>query len=238
VVLISKELEEIKVNKAINEFIEELKKKPYNFWSEYDMQVFLSIKLDKYDIGAKTSIPGGIKVKRVHREYFGYVKNSRTDIVIFDKEDMKNIIDIHNYPTLQIKYKPYEERKGYYRKLKGMDEWKLGKDTGRTYRPIFCSHLIELKTNDGSVKGAKIENEILKDFKKLRYNFEIQESKPELHFILVMRWDIKDASKVEDQKTLMKKIKKDSKKTPKINVHVVGWPEELWNEIYKEAGLI
>ncbi|KKM27395.1 hypothetical protein LCGC14_1575200, partial [marine sediment metagenome] len=98
------------------------------------------------------------------------------------------------------------------------------------YKPVECSHLIEIKTNLNGTKG-NILNDMKHDFEKLRKTYKIQKFKPELHYILFIRWNIKYSNTKSKQKLIFEKLLIDINKNPKILFHLVAWPEKSWKEI-------
>ncbi len=204
--------DEINVKHAVDSLFRKLKSNPFLIWSEADLQTMLSIELQKFDTKLfETSLSfNGHKVKtnRIHREYICNKPRNNIDIVIFSQNDIKNIND--------TKY--------YYLFVLNENE-----NNGKEYRPVECSHLIEIKTNLSGVKGKSLYDDICHDFKKLRKTYIEQKLKPELHYIFFIRWNIKKA--IESQKTIFRQLYKEIDKEPKIQFHLFTWPEDKWKNI-------
>jgi len=151
-----------------------------------------------------------VKIRRVHREYMCFTPHNDIDIVVFSKNDIKNIND----------------NRGYYLLVMGKNS-----KTVRDYRPVECSHLIEIKNNFGGIKGKNLLNDIIHDFEKIRKVYEIQDEKPELYYIFFILWKIKIESAIQKQIHLLETIFKELKKEPNIKLFLYAWPEEIWNRI-------
>jgi len=86
-------VEDISVDKAILSLCKKLKENPFIIYSEADLQVLLTSELLKQDpeLYETNRIYKGKKLKtlRIHRE-IPYFKG-RTDVVVFSKDDIKNI---------------------------------------------------------------------------------------------------------------------------------------------------
>lgn len=210
---------DINVSEAISLTFKKLKANPFIIWSEFDLQTLLSIELSKFDstlYETKLIIDGyRVRTNRVHREYICYKPNQDIDIVVFSKEDIENIDDTRD-KYLQI-----------------MKDNKTSSGNTRIYKPVECSHLIEIKTNLSGTKG-EIFSKVKHDFDKLRKSYDMQEFKPELHYILFIRWNIKNATTKTKQRNYFKDLLIEINKNPKIKFHLLAWPEKTWKAILQE----
>lgn len=210
---------DMNVSKAINLTFKKLKANPFLLWSEFDLQTLLSIELSKFDsilYETKLIIDGyRVRTNRVHREYICYIPKNDIDIVVFSMFDIKNINDTKD-KYLQIIF----------------DDKTSSRDS-KNYRPVECSHLIEIKTNLSGTKGA-IFREVKHDFEKLRKTYKMQEFKPELHYVLFIRWNIKNTTAKAKQKFLFENLLIEINKNPKVQFHLLAWPEKTWKKILQE----
>lgn len=210
---------DMNVSKAISLTFKKLKANPFIIWSEFDLQTLLSIELSKFDsilYETKLIIDGyRVRTNRVHREYICYIPKNDIDIVVFSKVDIRNIDDTRdNY--LQI-----------------MNDDKTSSGDPRYYKPVECSHLIEIKTNLSGTKG-EIFSKVKHDFGKLRKTYKMQEFKPELHYILFIRWNIKKTTTKAKQRIFFEDLLIEIIKKPKIKFHLLAWPEKTWKAILQE----
>jgi len=198
------------VNKAILSLCKKLKENPFIIYSEADLQVLLTNELLKQDpeLYETSRIYKGKKIKtsRIHRE-FPYNKG-RTDVVVFSKDDIKNI----NF-YLHVKLNQSIHKK----------------------RAVFCSNLIELKYSHGELKEKEL---LLKDFNKLREASNLYESlfnfKSNLFFVYYVFFNLTNKANLKKHCETLKELLTNSKKLPLINYYLIIGPEEKWYKILND----
>lgn len=198
------------MNKAILSLCKKLKENPFIIYSEADLQAFLTSELLKQDpeLYETNRIYKGKKLKtpRIHRE-FPYYKG-RTDVVVFSKDDIKNI----NF-YLHVKLNQSIHKK----------------------RSVFCSNLIELKHSHGELKEKEL---LLKDFNKLREASNLYESlfnfKSNLFFVYYIFFDFTNRTDLKTHRETLKELLINSKKLPLINYYLILGPEEKWYKILND----
>ena len=198
------------MNKAIVSLCKKLKENPFIIYSEADLQVLLTSELLKQDpkLYETNRIYKGKKLKtpRIHRE-FPYFKG-RTDVVVFSKDDIKNI----NF-YLHVKINQSEKRS------------------------VFCSNLIELKYSHGELKNKEVLIKDFNKLReasniyKSKYNYESS-----LFFVYYIFFDFTNRTDLKSHCETLEELLINSKKLPIINYYLIIGPEEKWRKILSDDG--